>query len=191
MLSHFLCQDALWNMHTIIVWMHCTEITDVTLCVLQQSTETCNVCLYLCGMCQIHVRCVLLTCNIHTLKLEATHKQNMRTSKVLRSNGYPGAFIHSGAQPPQREEGPQHLPLERSSPLGDAVHSEDIRWVCGKYGMKVIFKAGRSLRSVLTKVKDPLPMEKKTKLVYRIPCNCGQSYISETRRRLETRLREH
>ena len=57
--------------------------------------------------------------------------------------------------------------------------------------MKVIFKAGRSLRSVLTKVKDPLPMEKKTKVVYRIPCNCGQSYIGETRRRLETRLREH
>ena len=69
--------------------------------------------------------------------------------------------------------------------------SEDIRWVCGKYGMKVIFKAGRSLRSVLTKVNDPLPMEKKTKVVYRIPCNCGQSYIGETRRRLETRLREH
>ena len=57
--------------------------------------------------------------------------------------------------------------------------------------MKVIFKSGRSLRSVLTKVKDPLPMEKKAKVVYRIPCSCGKSYIGETKRRLETRLREH
>ncbi len=57
--------------------------------------------------------------------------------------------------------------------------------------MKVIFKAGRSLCSVLTKVKAPLPMEKKTKVAYRIPCNCDKSYIGDTRRRLETRLREH
>ena len=48
-----------------------------------------------------------------------------------------------------------------------------------------------TLRSVLTKVKDPLPMEKKAKVVYRIPCSCGKSYIGETKRRLETRLREH
>ena len=44
--------------------------------------------------------------------------------------------------------------------------SEDIRCMCGKYEMKVIFKAGRSLRSVLAKVKDPLPMKKKAKVVY-------------------------
>ena len=54
--------------------------------------------------------------------------------------------------------------------------------------MKVIFKAGWLLRSVLTKVKEPLPMEKMAKVVYRIPCSCGKSYIGETRRRLETRV---
>ena len=37
--------------------------------------------------------------------------------------------------------------------------SEDIRQVCTKYGMRVIFRFGLSLRSVLTWVKDPLPME--------------------------------
>ena len=44
---------------------------------------------------------------------------------------------------------------------------------------------------MLAKVKDLLPMEKKAKVVYQIPCSCGKSYIGETRRRLETRLREH
>ena len=80
-------------------------------------------------------------------------KEEHHLSKVLRSNGYPGAFIHSDARPPQHEEGPQDLqPKKKSSPplvvlLYTAGVSEDIRRVCGKYGMKVIFKAGQSLYS--------------------------------------------
>ena len=69
--------------------------------------------------------------------------------------------------------------------------SEYIRRVCSKFGMKVIFKSGQSLHSVLTKVKDALPMEKQSKVVYRIPCSCGRVYIGETKRKLETRLKEH
>ena len=38
---------------------------------------------------------------------------------------------------------------------------------------------------------ERLPREKHSKVVYRIPCDCGKVYISETTRRLETRLREH
>ena len=38
--------------------------------------------------------------------------------------------------------------------------SEDIRWVCRKYVMMVIFRSGVLLRSVLTKVEDTLPMKK-------------------------------
>ena len=40
-------------------------------------------------------------------------------------------------------------------------------------------------------VSDPLPIEKKAKVVYQIPCSCGKSYIGKTRRRLETNLRKH
>ena len=49
----------------------------------------------------------------------------------------------------------------------------------------------RTLRSMLTKVKDTLPPGKQSNVVYRIPCSCGQVYIGETKRRLETRLKEH
>ena len=41
----------------------------------------------------------------------------------------------------------------------------------------------------MSKVKDPLSVEKQSKVVYRIPC--GKAYIGETKRRLETRLKEH
>ena len=49
--------------------------------------------------------------------------------------------------------------------------SEDIRRVCRGFGLRVIFKTGRSLRSMLTKVKDTLPAEKQSRVVYQIPCS--------------------
>ena len=69
--------------------------------------------------------------------------------------------------------------------------SKDIRRVCRKFNIRVVFKSGRTLRSMLTKVKDTLPLGKQSNVVYRIPCSCGQVYIRETKRRLETRLKEH
>ena len=69
--------------------------------------------------------------------------------------------------------------------------SENIRWVCRKFGMKVVFRSSHSLCSMLTKVKDALPMEKQANVVHRISCSWGKAYIGETKRRLETRLREH
>ena len=65
--------------------------------------------------------------------------------------------------------------------------SEDIRRVCRMFNIK----SGRTLRSMLTKVKDTLPLGKQSNVVYRIPCSCGQVYFRETKRRLETRLKEH
>ena len=69
--------------------------------------------------------------------------------------------------------------------------SEDIRRVCRKFGLKVVFRSGLSIRSMLTRVKDTLGMEKRSKVVYQIPCSCGKKYIGETVRRLETRMKEH
>ena len=62
------------------------------------------------------------------------------------------------------------------------------RRVCRKINIRVVFKSGWTLRSMLTKVKDTLPPGKQSNVVYRIPCSCGQVYIGETKRRLETRL---
>ena len=42
-----------------------------------------------------------------------------------------------------------------------------------------------------TKVKDALLVEKQANVAYWIPCSCGKAYIGETKRRLESRLREY
>ena len=65
-----------------------------------------------------------------------------------------------------------------------AEMSEDIRCVCRKFNIRVVFKSGPTLCSMLTKVKDILPLGTS-------PCSCGQVYIRETRQRLEMRLKEH
>ena len=61
--------------------------------------------------------------------------------------------------------------------------------LAGKFNIRVVFNCGRTLHSMLTNVKDTLPLGKQS--VYRIPCSCGQVYIRETKRRLETILKEH
>ena len=69
--------------------------------------------------------------------------------------------------------------------------SEDIRRICRRFNIKEIFRSGQTLRSMLTRVKDTLPLDKQSNVVYQIPCSCGMVYIGETKRRLETRLKEH
>src|SRR5690606_35254748 len=45
---------------------------------------------------------------------------------------------------------------------------------------------------ILANVKDPLEKWKQANLVYEVPCSqCNVSYIGETSRRLEDRLKEH
>ena len=69
--------------------------------------------------------------------------------------------------------------------------SEDIRHVCREFNIRVVLKSGRTLRSMLTKVKGTLPLGKQSNVVYGVPCSCGLVYIRETRQRLETRLKDH
>ena len=56
---------------------------------------------------------------------------------------------------------------------------------------KASFTLVACIRSLLTRVKDPLPKEKLAGVVYQIPCQCGKVYVGETQRRLETRVKEH
>ena len=63
---------------------------------------------------------------------------------------------------------------------------------CGKdFNIRAMLKSGPTLCSLLTRVKDPLPMEKQANVVYEVLCTCGKVYIGKTTRRLETRLKEH
>ena len=71
------------------------------------------------------------------------------------------------------------------------MFNKRIRKARRNYNIRVVFRSGLTLRSLLTKVKDPLPAEKQANVVYEVPCTCGKVYIGETKRCLEIRLKEH
>ena len=67
---------------------------------------------------------------------------------------------------------------------------EDLRRVCRKFDIRMVFTTMSTLRQQLTIVKDTDPTQE-ISMVYRIPCSCGLAYIGETKRSVETRLKEH
>ena len=68
--------------------------------------------------------------------------------------------------------------------------SKKISRILRPYGMKVAHRPMTTLRSVLTKVKDPTPAERRKGAIYKINCSkCQTSYIGETSRSLCTRIK--
>ena len=86
-------------------------------------------------------------------------------TEVLRQNGYPSNFIRSSPIPSRRDVETTEAPLPeegRRPPLVMLPYTEGVSEVCRKFGMKVVFRSGLSLRSMLTKVKDTLALEKRS-----------------------------
>lgn len=68
--------------------------------------------------------------------------------------------------------------------------SEKLGRILKKNGFKVGFKPIRKIKDILNPVKDKVePLQREG--VYRVPCSCGDVYIGQTRRSINTRLQEH
>jgi len=59
-----------------------------------------------------------------------------------------------------------------------------------KAGIDVAFRPPRKIRTFLPNVKDKVPDAKKPG-VYSIPCECELEYVGETKRSIETRIKDH
>ena len=69
--------------------------------------------------------------------------------------------------------------------LGDAI-----KRTCNKFNIRVAFRSN-TLKSTLMKVEDLLPTKEQANVVYQVPYDYGLVYIGKTKRRLETRIKEH
>ena len=140
------------------------------------------------------VRCLFDRAKNITRAEDDLLKEEKHLSAVLKRNGYPTGFISRSSVPlPRRREEGQAVQEPTTTVVipYTAGMSEDIRRICRRFNIRVAFRSSRTLRSMLSNVKDKVPMEKRSGVVYRIPCSCGKVYLGETRRRLETRLKEH
>ena len=61
-----------------------------------------------------------------------------------------------------------------------------------KYDMNIVGKANKPLETTLfSKLKDVVPVEKQSNLVYNIKCECNSDYIGQTTQYLGTRIKQH
>jgi hypothetical protein len=73
-------------------------------------------------------------------------------------------------------------------PYVQMIHSWLSR-ILAKYNVKFVGQPPRKISSLLRPVKDGLLL--RTRGVYSILCGCGQVYIRQTGRSIETRIKEH
>nr|VZI50034.1 unnamed protein product [Spirometra erinaceieuropaei] len=61
-----------------------------------------------------------------------------------------------------------------------------------RFGIFIGQKPASSPRETLSRIKDPMPKEQQTNVIYRIPCaNCSCDCVGHTGRRLGMRINEH
>ena len=65
-------------------------------------------------------------------------------------------------------------------------------WVLSEVNVQAFFRPHSALRNLLVHPKDPVPAGQKVNVAYNIPClSCPKSYIGQTARLLEIRVKEH
>ena len=72
--------------------------------------------------------------------------------------------------------------------------SESLKKTCGKHGVQVYFKGGKTIKSLLVAPKDQDPILKKSGGIYRYKCGrvgCNEEYIGESSRTFGERFKEH
>ena len=117
---------------------------------------------------------------------------------VFDVNNYPKPFVKSVIEQAMASE----ITTERSDTDDDNKviatipyvkgTSERIARILRPHDITVAHKPSTTLRDVLTKVKDPSPINSRAGAVYKIPCaECPASYVGETGRTLECRIKEH
>ena len=141
-----------------------------------------------------YVKRGMASCLFHRARTVAVgdniQKEEHHLNMVLRTNGYPTHVIQAASRLKKKTTPEKQTKCTIYLPYIAGV-GEDIRRVCRKFDIKTVFTTMSTLRQQLTKIKDTDPILKKSSIVYSIPCSCGLKYIGETKRNLETRLKEH
>lgn len=145
-----------------------------------------------------HKASVVRTLNhrANTLLTNEEHQcvERRHIHKALSDNGYPKSFlkkhdrkIKSRNKDDKDDEWKGFVTLPY---VGGTT--EKIQRILTSHKIKTAIKPSSTLRQVLSKPKDAVPNEKKTGVVYEIPCaDCDLVYIGETGRSLLTRTKEH
>lgn len=74
----------------------------------------------------------------------------------------------------------------------DVAPFNKIKCLLERIGVRVVGKASSSLGQLLfTKLKDKIPKDWMSGVVYQVTCECGGCYVGHTNQYLKDRLRQH
>ncbi|KAK3716447.1 hypothetical protein QZH41_007056 [Actinostola sp. cb2023] len=134
-------------------------------------------------------------CSIPTQEQSKREEQQHVFTCLHKENGYPKRFLKRHMLPLKR---PDDKDSQIQQPSGFATlpyvegTTERIKRVLEGYNVKTSIKPLTTLRQLLSKPKDEIPLGKKTGVVYEMPCeDCTAVYVGETKRSLDTRRKEH
>jgi hypothetical protein len=120
---------------------------------------------------------------------ESLHGELVFLGDIFRQNGYIDRQIRRALNPPlrvgQSDEKPDSVAF---LPYVGTIFNCITR-VLAWHNIKSVGLPPRKLSGFLLPVKDDLGL--RTPGVYSIPCECGQVYIGQTGRSVDTRLKEH
>ena len=123
-------------------------------------------------------------------------KESKQVTLALLANGYPKRFIINSSQPKRSsQQSVAAAPEDKKSfcvlPYVQGT-TEPIKRVLNNYNVKVALKPHQTIGNLFPKPKDPVPKDQTRSVIHSIPCNdCEKLYIGETKRKFNTRLREH
>ena len=120
-------------------------------------------------------------------------------SAALQQNTYPKEIIQRTVRKhirrkEQSREHPEEEPEHTKSinlPYIQGL-SEQLKRALNKHNIKATFYTQTTLRSLLSKPKDPIPKEDRNNAIYQLNCkDCEAVYVEETKRTLNIRAEEH
>ena len=125
-------------------------------------------------------------CDKEQLQDELTNVED-----VFVANGYTREYVKSvmteqtnaGKRKEQETIGQVRIPYITG-------FSEQFKKIAQKHKFEVTLLPGVKLKSVKNRCQIPLD-DKRSGVVYQIPCECGAVYTGETKRKFETRLNEY
>ena len=103
--------------------------------------------------------------------------------QVFRENGYPTRIVERAMKKArQLTDAENDQVTYMALPYVHGV-SEKISRALAPHKIKVAHKSRPTLKNLLTKLKDRTPSEDRKGTVYKITCECGESYIGESGRK--------
>lgn len=142
----------------------------------------------------------LLTEKIFKLSDKKFHHKNLNLLKnTLLTNGYPlklinyvmkrtkNKLVHNTSIPRTKEPDQKFVSVPYIKGLFDRTKN-----LLSKHNVNVVSRGCDNLNNQLfTRLKDTIPKDRQTNIIYEVSCNCGVKYVGQTSQHLGKRIYQH